>query len=108
MAVGPVIAAPVGSDGLVSPDAAPDVPAAVPEDSLPGLDVGSGPSTASATVVACPDGPLLIRGDFELVGADGKELPRNRRTVALCRCGASALKPYCDGSHKLIGFRTEP
>ncbi|MGV0109190.1 CDGSH iron-sulfur domain-containing protein [Arthrobacter sp. CP30] len=42
------------------------------------------------------------------MGADGKELPRTRRTVALCRCGASVLKPYCDGSHKLTGFRSEP
>ncbi|TKV29317.1 CDGSH iron-sulfur domain-containing protein [Arthrobacter sp. NamB2] len=63
---------------------------------------------APASVVACPNGPLLIRGDFELVGPDGEELPRTRRTVALCRCGASVLKPYCDGSHKLIGFRSEP
>lgn len=60
------------------------------------------------SIVACPNGPLLIRGDFELVGADGNELPRTRRTVALCRCGASVLKPYCDGSHKLTGFKSEP
>lgn len=65
-------------------------------------------ATSPVSVVACPDGPLLIRGDFELVGADGQELPRTRRTVALCRCGASVLKPYCDGSHKLTGFRSEP
>lgn len=63
---------------------------------------------APVTVVACTNGPLLIRGDFELLGGDGVELPRTRRTVALCRCGASALKPYCDGSHKLMGFRSEP
>ena len=65
-------------------------------------------SAAPVSVVACPDGPLLVRGDFTLLGADGEELPRTRRTVALCRCGASVLKPYCDGSHKLIGFRSEP
>jgi CDGSH-type Zn-finger protein len=57
--------------------------------------------------VACPDGPLLVRGAFEVVDPDGAVLPRTRRTVALCRCGASVLKPYCDGSHKLIGFKTE-
>lgn len=69
------------------------------------LNSGKG---APVSVVACTDGPLLVRGDFELVGADGEELPRTRRTVALCRCGASVLKPYCDGSHKLIKFRSDP
>jgi CDGSH-type Zn-finger protein len=34
-------------------------------------------------------------------------VPRQRKTVALCRCGASAIKPYCDGTHKFIKFRTE-
>ena len=62
----------------------------------------------AASIVACPDGPLLVRGAFEVVDPDGAVLPRTRRTVALCRCGASVLKPYCDGSHKLIGFKTEP
>ncbi|WP_082046079.1 CDGSH iron-sulfur domain-containing protein [Arthrobacter sp. L77] len=65
-------------------------------------------TAAPVSVVACTDGPLLVRGDFTLLGADGEELPRTRRTVALCRCGASVLKPYCDGSHKLTGFRSEP
>ncbi len=59
-------------------------------------------------IVVCPDGPLLVRGDFEIVSTTGDKLVRRRKTVALCRCGASAIKPYCDGSHKLIGFRTEP
>jgi len=52
-------------------------------------------------VVACPHGPLLVRGDVDLVDADGTPIERNRATVALCRCGASAIKPWCDGSHKL-------
>lgn len=73
----------------------------------PARSLNSG-KAAPVSVVACPNGPLLVRGDFELVGADGSELPRTRRTVALCRCGASVLKPYCDGSHKLINFRSEP
>lgn len=82
---------------------------ASPEESAPGPEraLNSG-GPAAAFVVACTNGPLLIRGDFELVGADGNVLPRTRRTVTLCRCGASALKPYCDGSHKLTGFRSEP
>ncbi|PZE25654.1 MULTISPECIES: CDGSH iron-sulfur domain-containing protein [unclassified Curtobacterium] len=59
-------------------------------------------------IVACPDGPLLVRGDVRITNPDGEDLPRRRRTVALCRCGKSMLKPYCDGTHKIIGFRTEP
>ncbi|MCU1572852.1 MAG: zinc finger, CDGSH-type domain protein [Micrococcaceae bacterium] len=58
-------------------------------------------------IVVCPDGPILVRGDFEIVSTTGEPLPRTRRTVALCRCGASTIKPYCDGTHKLINFRTE-
>ena len=61
---------------------------------------------APATITTCPNGPLLVRGDFEVVTAAGDPLPRRRRTVALCRCGFSAIKPYCDGSHKAAGFRT--
>jgi CDGSH-type Zn-finger protein len=59
-------------------------------------------------IVACPNGPLLVRGDVRIRTPDGAEVPRNRRTVALCRCGKSTIKPYCDGTHKLIGFVTEP
>lgn len=61
----------------------------------------------SASLVLCPDGPILVRGDFDVVTTSGERLPRQRKTVALCRCGASAIKPYCDGTHKLIKFRTE-
>lgn len=59
-------------------------------------------------IVACPNGPLLVRGDVELVSGAGEPIERRRRTVALCRCGVSAIKPFCDGTHKLVGFRTEP
>jgi CDGSH-type Zn-finger protein len=62
---------------------------------------------ADGTIVLCPDGPILVRGDFEIVTPSGDAVPRQRQTVALCRCGASAIKPYCDGTHKLINFRTE-
>lgn len=68
-------------------------------------EVSTGPRQ---TIVAFPDGPLLVRGDFDIVDPDGNQLRRSRKTVALCRCGASVIKPYCDGSHKLIGFKTEP
>lgn len=68
----------------------------------------AGPVPAEGSIVVCPDGPLLVRGDFEIITPSGEPVPRQRRTVALCRCGASAIKPYCDGTHKLIKFRTEP
>jgi CDGSH-type Zn-finger protein len=58
-----------------------------------------------ATITTCPDGPLLVRGAFELMDDDGHPLPPHRRTVALCRCGMSTIKPYCDGTHKVTGFR---
>lgn len=58
-------------------------------------------------IVACPNGPFLVRGPAHIVTPEGDDLPRRRRTVALCRCGKSMLKPYCDGTHKVIGFRTE-
>lgn len=72
--------------------------------SQPGPDSGAG--RAAASVVACPNGPLLVRGDFEIVTPDGVPIPRDRETVALCRCGGSAIKPYCDGTHKLMKFDT--
>ena len=59
-----------------------------------------------ARITACPGGPLLIRGEVEIVGDDGEAIRSPRRTIALCRCGASAIKPWCDGTHKLIRFTT--
>lgn len=64
-------------------------------------------STTPVTITPCPDGPLLLRGDAELLAADGTPIERKRRTVALCRCGLSAIKPFCDGTHKAAGFRSD-
>ena len=57
-----------------------------------------------ATITPYRDGPLIVRGDFRLVDADGVEIDPGRETVALCRCGKSGIKPFCDGSHKRSGF----
>ena len=54
----------------------------------------------------CPDGPILVRGAAHIVTSDGRTVARNRPTVALCRCGGSAIKPFCDGTHKVNGFTT--
>jgi CDGSH-type Zn-finger protein len=52
------------------------------------------------------DGPLQVRGNLEITSGTGRAVARvvNAR---LCRCGASATKPFCDGSHARVGFRSE-
>jgi CDGSH-type Zn-finger protein len=52
------------------------------------------------------NGPYLISGPIRLVDADGNEfeLPTNKPRVALCRCGGSTTKPFCDGTHSRTGF----
>ncbi|HEY7875430.1 MAG TPA: CDGSH iron-sulfur domain-containing protein [Actinomycetota bacterium] len=51
------------------------------------------------------DGPYVVRGDFTLIDEDGREVELHRRTIALCRCGRSRMKPFCDGTHKTTGRR---
>ncbi|MEU6072818.1 CDGSH iron-sulfur domain-containing protein [Micromonospora sp. NPDC047074] len=65
----------------------------------------TGHDEPAATVTPYEDGPLLLRGDFQLRTPDGEIIESGRGTVALCRCGKSAIKPFCDGTHKLLGFR---
>ncbi len=62
------------------------------------------PGAGRTTVTLRPDGPLLLSGDLEVRGPDGTVLFAGTRT-ALCRCGHSAKKPFCDGSHKAAGFK---
>jgi len=50
-----------------------------------------------------PNGPLRIDGWFELITSDGQRYLCGEKTW-LCRCGASSNKPFCDGTHKKIGF----
>jgi CDGSH-type Zn-finger protein len=59
----------------------------------------------STQIVPYQDGPLIVRGDFELLTPDGEVIDPGRATVALCRCGRSAVKPFCDGTHKAVRFR---
>src|SRR5262245_32394894 len=54
-------------------------------------------------VTPSPDGPLYARGEIVLQDALGMELARELR-LALCRCGGSANKPYCDGRHRVLRF----
>lgn len=62
------------------------------------------PARNELRVVA--DGPHHLRGDIEIRDAGGQTLARESR-LALCRCGASAHKPYCDNSHAGSGFKDD-
>jgi len=64
------------------------------------------PAPPVTTVTAYPNGPLIVRGPIDLRDEHGDPIPTTRHTVALCRCGVSAMKPWCDGTHKLSGFVT--
>lgn len=63
-------------------------------------------SRGRPSVTAYPDGPLIVRGEIDLLDEHGASIRQTRHTVALCRCGASAIKPWCDGTHKITGFST--
>lgn len=57
-------------------------------------------------VTPTTDGPLLVEGNVELVTGTGRTVNRVTK-VALCRCGHSGRKPYCDGTHRRVGFKGE-
>jgi len=56
-------------------------------------------------ISAYDNGPCLVTGPASITDADGNEYPNERETVALCRCGASTNKPFCDGTHSKAGFQ---
>src|SRR2546428_4637645 len=69
----------------------------------------------TTTITPKPNGPLLVQGPIRILAPDGTELAvpprkdgRPAEVVVLCRCGGSATKPFCDGTHKRIGFCDTP
>jgi 3-phenylpropionate/trans-cinnamate dioxygenase ferredoxin subunit len=63
---------------------------------------------ADAKITMRPNGPYIVSGSFELTDPDGKPIPipqGGKANVALCRCGGSTTKPFCDGTHSKIGFQ---
>ena len=54
------------------------------------------------------NGPFVVEGPFKLVDGEGNqfEMDSSKPAVALCRCGASGNRPFCDGSHKGCGFES--
>ncbi|MGH2769054.1 MAG: CDGSH iron-sulfur domain-containing protein, partial [Actinomycetota bacterium] len=66
------------------------------------------PAQPEAMITPYPDGPYLVRGTYRIVDHRGREIEVTRRTVALCRCGRSRIKPWCDGNHKRFKFDDSP
>jgi uncharacterized Fe-S cluster protein YjdI len=106
--------------GVFDPDARPwvnaeaasadDIAAAIascPTGALSYVRTDGGPQETPASptkVEPRPNGPLFVRGDVEVIDTEGNVTRRATR-VALCRCGQSSNKPYCDLSHRAAGFR---
>jgi CDGSH-type Zn-finger protein len=62
----------------------------------------------STKIVPANNGPLRVEGDFEIADPQGKAFGlAGRMSISLCRCGHSENKPFCDGSHKKVGFTSE-
>jgi CDGSH-type Zn-finger protein len=59
---------------------------------------------AGVTITVRKNGPYIVSGAVEVRDADENVYP-DKETVALCRCGASTNKPFCDGTHSKVGFQ---
>jgi CDGSH-type Zn-finger protein len=57
------------------------------------------------TIRPSKNGPLIVEGQVELFDTEGNEITVDKPRIALCRCGASSNKPFCDGTHSQIGFQ---
>lgn len=65
---------------------------------------------SEVTISIRDHGPYLVRGEVVIVDAEGNrfEVAQKNDVVALCRCGHSATKPFCDGTHRREGFESAP
>lgn len=68
----------------------------------PGMEDDGG----ELNVGRAPNGPLLVSGNLTIVSGSGRAAWRGSK-AALCRCGASKNKPFCDGNHKAAGFEAD-
>ena len=63
---------------------------------------------AATRITVKNDGSLRVEGDFEIVDPEGHPFGlAGRSHVGLCRCGQSRKKPFCDGTHRICGFRSQ-
>lgn len=72
---------------------------------MSGLPAIEGSGAAPVRLQECPGGPVLVRGAARVQGDDGSWHDTHRPVSAVCRCGASALRPWCDGTHKVLTQR---
>lgn len=61
----------------------------------------------NAEIKVSDNGPLRVKGDVQLVDAEGNVF-ETKKAFSLCRCGQSSNKPFCDGTHKKVGFESKP
>jgi len=60
--------------------------------------------TEPIKILVRPNGPYFVEGPAVVVDSDGNEFKSEKPRIALCRCGGSTTKPFCDGTHSRIGF----
>lgn len=90
---------PSGALSIATEETASTAATASPEDGY--ATIGNERNT---TVEVSPNGPLLVKGTVEVKLPDGR-IELKEKQCALCRCGSSGNKPYCDGTHRKIGFQ---
>ena len=59
---------------------------------------------ADVKMTVLDNGPILVQGAVDLVDSNGERIATSSDKIALCRCGASTNKPFCDGKHSKVGF----
>jgi len=60
--------------------------------------------TEPIKILVRPNGPYFVEGPAVVVDSEGNEFKSEKPRIALCRCGGSTSKPFCDGTHSRIGF----
>jgi uncharacterized Fe-S cluster protein YjdI len=89
-----------------SPDAVAETVTWCPSGALKFTRLDGGPAEEPderATAVPRPDGPIFVRGNIDIQDAEGNTI-RHVTRAALCRCGGSNNKPFCDNTHRTNGF----
>lgn len=63
---------------------------------------------ADVTITVKDNGPYLVHGGASILDSEGKEFDvTDQKAIALCRCGSSGTQPFCNGTHRKIGFESE-